>query len=93
VRGHGGVSFLGRAGGLVDAGAEGERCGVHAEHVAHDGGNGVAVFLGGDADEVPGGGGFPEYGGDALERDEFAQLRCPPDFFARVFDLLCKRVT
>src|SRR5690349_6258227 len=48
-----GAGARGRGGG--EAGAEGEGLLRAAEGGAHDGGDGVAVVLGGDADQVPGG--------------------------------------
>jgi hypothetical protein len=61
------------------AGAEREGLVGGAERVTDRGGDGVAIVLGGDADQVPGGRFGAEDLGDAGERDQLAQLRCPPD--------------
>src|SRR5690242_17340453 len=47
---------VGRGWWCSDSGAQGERCDFPAEHCPHDGGDGFAVFFGGYADEVRGGG-------------------------------------
>ena len=62
--------------------AEGQRGQGAAEYGGHHVEDDVAVFVGGDAGEVGGGGVEAEHGGDLAEGDQLAQLRRPADLAA-----------